>query len=265
MEGRAAAGSLSDLPLRPAVPNDLPPEFVERLLPSIGAPWAHVRSAAALHRRLGLAHDEGVSALAARALQISPERALPWLRSLETQPRNRWVPFLVLVLETGVLETDALLPRDLLSDLAHSQGESYERWVYIVLDGCRRALNPKYLTAGIRYATHDPDHRFYRVWGDAPDFDEKTASLLEGLLPSDWAGRELMLLWEICGILPGFSSYVMKTDWGRFTPSQRRRLLRFFTAMRWRQPGPMDSEQWRVVAADLPRLEDQGNRGSRVL
>ena len=97
-----------DAPSRAA----LPPEFVERLLPSMsGERWEVVRRAAALHQRLSLSNDEHLSFLAARALHASRQNALPWLEVLEAQPRDRWLSFLALVLETGVLQCGARLRR----------------------------------------------------------------------------------------------------------------------------------------------------------
>lgn len=241
-----------NLPSRAA----LPPEFVERLLSSMsGAPWKLVRGAAALHQRLNLANDEPLSFLAARVLQASPKNAGAWLQSLETQPRDRWLSFLVLVLESGVLQSGALLPQTLSLNLAQAPQEVYERWVYVTLDGLRRAVNPRYLDAGVHYACqYAPDETFMRVWA-APDFDEKTASELERLLPVDWDGRGLMDLWETCAALPGFSSYVRDTNWARFTPAQRQYLLRFFMIMRWDEDGPFHRERWRAIAAHIPLLE----------
>lgn len=158
----------------------LPPELAERLLPAMsGAPWELVRETAALHQRLNLAKDEPLSFLAALALKTSPRNATAWLQALETQPRDRWLSFLVLVLESGVLQSGASLPRALLLNLAQAPREVYERWVYVTLDGLRRGINPRYLGAGIRYACQNaPDETFTRVWA-APGFDESTASELE--------------------------------------------------------------------------------------
>ena len=189
------------------------------------------------------------------------QNATAWLQALGEQPRDRWLSFLVLVLESGVLQSGALLPQALLLNLAQAPQEVYERWVYVTLDGLRRVINPRYLAAGIHFACeYAPDETFTRVWA-APDFDEKTANELERLLPVEWAGRELMDLWETCAALPGFSSYVRDTNWARFTPAQRRYLLRFFMFMRWDQDGPFDQERWRAIAAHIPRLERR-RRGS---
>jgi len=242
----------------PNVPSraTLPPAFVERLLPAMnGAPWELVREAAALHQRLTLASDEHLAFLAARALHTSPGNATAWLRALETQPRDRWLSFLVLVVESGVLQSGALLPHAVLLSLAQAPQEVYERWVYVTLDGLRRMISPAYLGAGIHFACqYAPDETFTRV-SAAPDFDEKTANELERLLPVDWAGRELMDLWKTCAALPGFSSYVRDTNWARFTPAQRQYLLRFFMQMRWDQDGPFDRERWRAIASHISRLE----------
>jgi hypothetical protein len=234
----------------------LPPEFAEHLLPAMsGAPWELVREATALHQRLNLANDEPLSFLAARALKTSPRNATAWLQALETQPRDRWLSFLVLVLESGVLQSGAPLPQALLLNLAQAPREVYERWVYVTLDGLRRGVSPLYLETGIHYACqYAPDETFRRVWS-APDFDEKTASELERLLPVDWDGRGLMDLWETCAALPGFSAYVRDTNWARFTPPQRQYLLRLFMLMRWDEDGPFDKERWRAIAAHIPRLE----------
>lgn len=241
-----------DAPSRAALPG----EFVERLLPSVsGERWELVRRVAALHQRLNLANDEYLSFLAARALQGSRQKALSWLEALEGQPRDRWRSFLALVLETGVLQGGARLPQNLSTDLAQAPKDLYERWVYVSLDGLRRAVNPRYLAAGIHFAgEYAPDESFRTVW-DAPDFDEDTADQLVRLLPVEWAGGELMDLWQTCAALPGFPSYVRNSDWTRFTPGQRRFLLRFFMLMRWDQDGPFDRERWRAIAAHLPRLE----------
>jgi hypothetical protein len=64
-----------------------------------------------------------------------------------------------------------------------------------------------------------------------------------------------MDLWETCASLPGFPCYLRNTDWTRFTPVQRRFLLRLFTLMRWDQDSPFDPERWRAIAAQLPQLE----------
>jgi hypothetical protein len=184
-----------DAPSRAA----LPAAFVERLLPSLsGERWELVRRAAALHQRLNLANDEFLSVLAVRALQASRQKALSWLEALEEQPRNRWLSFLALVLETGVLQGGAQLPQNLSKDLAQAPEDVYERWVYVTLDGLRRAVNPRYLAAGIHFAReYAPDESFRRVW-DAPDFDEEDADRLVRLLPVEWTGPELMDLWETC-------------------------------------------------------------------
>lgn len=241
-----------DVPNRAALPGG----FVERLLPSLrGERWEVVRRAAALYQRLDLAHDAPLSLLAARALQVSRQKTLQWLEALEEQPRDRRVSFLALVLETGILQSGARLEPDLSTDLARAPKAVYERWVYVTLDGLRRAINPRYLAAGIHLAgEYAPDEGFHRVW-DAADFDEETADQLVRLLPVEWAGSELMDLWETCASLPGFSSYLRKSDWTRFTPAQRQFLLRFFMLMRWDRDGPFDQERWRAIATYIPRLE----------
>jgi len=241
-----------DVPSRPV----LPPEFVERLLPSMrGAPWELVRRAAALHERLDLAYDEPLSFVIARVLQASPENGLNWLETMETQPHDRRLPFVVLALETGVVHSDARLGQTLSADLRHAPTKVYERWVYVTLDGVRRGVNSRYLAAGIHYACeYAPDETFPRV-SDAPSFGESTAERLEQLLPVEWAGHELMDLWETCATLPGFSSYVENTDWTKFTPPPRRYPLRFFMLMRWDQGGLFSRERWRALASHLARLE----------
>jgi hypothetical protein len=243
-----------DVPSRPL----LPPEFVEHLLPSLsGAPWERVRRAAALHQRLGLVGDEQLSLLAARLQQGSHQHGLTWLEALETQPPERRVSFLVLVLESGVARNDARLSEALAADLALAPIEVYERWVYVTLDALRRGVSPRYLAAGVHFALqYAPDAGFYKV-SDAPDFKESTGQRLEDLLPGDWAGQELMSLWEACAALPGFSAYVEETDWSTFTEAQRRYLLRFFMLMRWDQDGVFEPERWRAIAACLPRLEQR--------
>jgi hypothetical protein len=239
----------------PALPR-LAPTFVERILPSLsGAPWRLVRQIAAAYHRLGLEEDEALSGLVARLLQTSRDSASAWLDALDTQPRERRLPFLALVLETGVAGSTACVSSHVLADLARAPAERYERWAYVVLDSTRRSINPGYLAAGVHWAAEYAPDEFFGCVLNVPGFQKSTATRIEGLLPTPWGGRELIGVWETCGVMPEFCRYLETTDWDSFTPGQRQYLLRLFTDMRWDQNGAMAADRWRALAHNLPQLE----------
>jgi hypothetical protein len=239
----------------PALPR-LAPTFVERILPSLsGASWSLVRQVVAAYHRLELEEDEVLYGLVARLLQTSRGTAPAWLDALETQPRERRLPFLTLVLETGAAGSAVCVASNVLADLAHAPAERYERWAYVVLDSIRRSINPRYLAAGIHWAAEYAPDAFFRDVLNVPGFRESTATRIEAVLPASWGGHELIGIWETCGVMPEFCRYLETNDWDGYTPGQRQYLLRLFTDMRWDQNGAMSADRWRALAHSLPQLE----------
>jgi hypothetical protein len=236
----------------------LPPAFVERLLPALhSCAWPLVRRAAALHARLDLTGDVGLTALIARLMTVAgAEAGLAWVEAAEMLPAARRFAFIAFLLEAGAWRRDpSLLPPSVLLDLGVAPESAVEDWTWEALKAVAANRNGAYVAAGLRVALDYSPNSSFRVTHDAPDFSDRTAAALDRAVPPDWDGYERFGLWEACGSIPGAVTYLKGIDWARYSTPRRAALLRLLMGQRWRDEVPVSAQTWRSITTSLPAFE----------
>lgn len=241
----------------------LPADFRRFLLPLLqGREQAQVKSCLALYWKLELHADEALLCAFAHLVHLQNNVVtLCWGEVFVCLPAEWRVSFTCLLAYTQAYRVDPRnLPRTVLKSFGEMDAQPYPVYrLYCLLLGLTRNVDGDYLLVGFELANaYHPKRCFYHVEqsGSYPlEAVERCTAYMRSAFSATYEDTPL-LMWDGCGVLPGFGKMLAQTDWSRFAPDVARAYVQLFTNGLWQEwTLAQKIDCWRWLRQIKPQLD----------